>query len=138
MTGPEAGFQLHCQLEEGQRLATVGLLRRVDATDDDHEPTALYADQHIGIEVASRAAQHVDIQDARGRSHENTHGAVAVPAERGDPTREFRVVFAGEDRVDHERLKAGIPESAGFRRPRVHVGGGERNLPRVQQDPIAQ
>ena len=136
--GAESGLQLRRDRQERHRLALLGVLGRVDPADHEHQPAALHADQHVGVEVAGGAPQHVDVEHARRRADEHARLAVPVPAEGGDAARQFAVVLAGQDAVDDERFEACVPQAAGFGRAGVHVGRGERDLARVQQDRLAQ
>ena len=139
----EARFELRGDLEEGERrrradglvaLALVG----VGSADDEHQSIALHPDEHVGVEVTCGAAKVIDVELLRRGADEHRDLAVAVPAERGDATRQLVVVLAGEDRVDDEGLESGIPEAARLGGAGVDVGGGERDLARVQQDRLAQ
>ena len=90
------------------------------------------------MHVPGGAAHVVDVELLRRRADEHGDLAVAVPAEGGDAARQLVVVLAGEDRVDDERLEAGVPEPARLGGARVDVGRGEGDLARVEQDRLAQ
>src|SRR5690606_37039447 len=53
----EPGLEVPGDLDEGQRLSRLLVVLRIDATDDEHEAAALHADEHIRVEMASRAPQ---------------------------------------------------------------------------------
>ena len=135
---PEAGLELRGDVEERLRLARLGVLGRVDPPDHEHQPAALHADQHVGVEVPGGAAQHVDVEHLGRRADQHADLAVPVPAERRDAARQLAVVLAGQDAVDDERFEACVPQTAGLGGAGVDVGGGEGDLARVQQDRLAQ
>jgi hypothetical protein len=123
----------------GRGRGRVGILGvGLRAADHEYEPRPLHADQDVGVEVTGGAAELVDVEHLRRGADEDAHFAVTVPAERGDPAGQLVVVLARQDRVHHEGLEAGIPQSARLRGARVHVGRGEGDLPGVEQDRLAK
>ena len=76
---------------------------------------------------------------AVGRGAEDdAHMLGRVPAERGGAGDGALVGLAGQHGVDDQRLQPGVPGAARLGGLRVHLGGGEGDLPGVDEQRLAQ
>ena len=139
---PRSEERLEClgDLEERHLLVVGGLVlsRILGTAEHQHEAGSLHADEHVDTELARAAPYLVHVERRRGGPHEHAHLSVTVPAEGGDAARQLLVGLAREDRVDHEGLETGVPQSARLGCARIHVGRGERDLTRIEEDRLAQ
>ena len=75
-----------------------------------------------------------------GRRHpaqDDHHVAPRLPAQRAGPGPGRLVGLGAQDGVDDQGLEPGVPGPAHLRGARVHLGGGEGDLPGVAHDGLA-
>ncbi|CAM5683472.1 hypothetical protein SGRIM128S_07017 [Streptomyces griseomycini] len=73
----------------------------------------------------------------RGAQH-HAHVLGRVPAEGGGPGHGPLVGLTAQHGVHHQRLQARVPGTPCLGRLRVHLGGGEGDLPGVDEEGLAQ
>ncbi len=114
--------------------------RLLVAAHHDHQALAQHPGQHVQLGVPGGPADRLHHQLAvtvRRGAHHHPDLAGLAPAERGGPGQHALVGVAGEQRVDHQGLQPGVPGAPGLGGLRVHLGGGEGDLPGVDQHRLA-
>ena len=142
-----------CREEVGDRrpdderpVAEVGVERGgeghrvVDAAADADDPRAV--DRHEQLDTRPPGGP-VEVGEhrrgsTRGRrpDHDDDPGH-GSPAERGGPRLHRLVGLTADDRIDDQRLEAGVPGTPGLGRLGVDLGRGERDLPAVAEHGLA-
>ena len=69
---------------------------------------------------------------------DHAHSRDLRPAERRTARDDAVVDVVAQQGVEDERLEPRVPRTSRLGRPGIHLGGGERDLARVQQQPLAE
>ena len=108
--------------EHDDHLVALGGAQRVDARGPGRSPYV--------VEQGGRGGR------GRRRAEHHDHLAVAAPAERAGAGEHGGVRVRAEHRVDDQGLEAGVPGAADLRGPGIDLGGRERQLAAVAQQPV--
>ena len=120
------GYLEKWNLSRRHRVGILALLRH--ASEYEHESSSLQTDQHVGTRVAGGSPNLIDIYGSIGGADEYRSLPGAMPSQSRNAARKLVVALPGQDRVDDERLKPGIPQAASFRRSRIDISRGEGHV----------